>query len=507
MRSKKLHIIHTNDFHSHFEVWPQVAGTIKGLKESFEALQEPYLLVDIGDHMDRSHYLSEGTIGQVNVALLNQLGYNYITIGNNEGITLSKEQLSNLYSVGTNSFKVVLNNLFEENGECPSWLQPQAQCVLNDWKIGIIGTTSNFAQFYHLLGWQTKDPMAVLTQQIQALRQEVDLLILLSHLGLPLDEQIAKELDGLDIVIGAHTHHLINPGRIVKNTLIAQAGKFGQFVGHITVEQRLAEEDGRPKLTAKSRRTSAYLEPQDEKGSSRSFALEAYCIPTVEGRRDQQAIETLEKWQKTAHLHLANEITVLEQDLMINWAQESQLGNLLAESLLRWCDGDVSLVNSGQILGSLSKGKIIQGDLLSICPHPINPCVVELSGRQLWSIMQHAVQKEIENLHIKGFGFRGKILGMMSIDGMRIHYEVDEQGEKRVTDLLINGSAMEKNKIYRVATIDMFTFSPLFPEIQQAKNITYHLPEFIRDLLAARLVQGELSTAKQARWVNIDTNG
>ena len=58
---------------------------------------EACYIFDIGDHVDRSHPFTEGTKGKGNINLLNEAGYDAVTIGNNEGITMSKEALSSLY--------------------------------------------------------------------------------------------------------------------------------------------------------------------------------------------------------------------------------------------------------------------------------------------------------------------------------------------------------------------------------------------------------------------------
>lgn len=483
-RSNKLHLIYTNDFHSHFDVWPKVAGTIKRLKEMCESKQEPFLLLDIGDHMDRSHYLTEGTVGQVNVALLNELGYDYVTIGNNEGITFSKDQLSTLYE--NRNFEVILNNLGEANGQSPPWLQHYAKQVINGWRIGIIASTAPFSLFYHLLGWQLQDPGATIKQQLAELREEVDFLILLSHLGLPRDEQLAQEVEGIDLIIGAHTHHVLPVGEVVQDTHITQAGKFGQYVGHVTIE---LSAPSAPNLDA----------------PKTGFKISSNCVSTEHEPEDQQALRTLEAWKGVAKEHLAKQVTVLEQELRIEWHQESELGNLLAESLRRWCQTELSIVNSGQILGSLKKGTVTLEHLLQICPHPINPCTVEISGQEIWSMLQYSLNYDVEHLHIKGFGFRGKILGQLAVDGLHIEYKLDEQKQKKIINILVNEQPIRKNKSYKVATIDMFTFGPIFPEIRNAKNIEYLLPEFIRDILAVRLAQGGLTSAYINRWMKRDS--
>ena len=61
---------------------------------NIEKREKRVYLFDIGDHVDRSHSFTEGTQGKGNIKLLNEAGYDAVTIGNNEGITMSKESLS-----------------------------------------------------------------------------------------------------------------------------------------------------------------------------------------------------------------------------------------------------------------------------------------------------------------------------------------------------------------------------------------------------------------------------
>ena len=75
---------------------------------------ETVLTVDIGDHVDRFHSISEATNGLGNTKLLNEALYDYVTIGNNEGITLAKEHLNRLYDDA--GFEVLVANLFEKEG-------------------------------------------------------------------------------------------------------------------------------------------------------------------------------------------------------------------------------------------------------------------------------------------------------------------------------------------------------------------------------------------------------
>ena len=75
----------------------------------------------------------------------------------------------------------------------------------------------------------------MLPEQVSRLRKEVDLVVLLSHLGLATDRRLAEEIPEIDIILGGHTHHLLEEPERVGQTWLAAAGKFGEHVGHVTI--------------------------------------------------------------------------------------------------------------------------------------------------------------------------------------------------------------------------------------------------------------------------------
>ena len=92
-----IHIFHTNDVHSHFSNWSRMQQFIKQQRAYLKTIGETSYFIDIGDHIDRSDTYTEATLGKGIVKLFNEAGYDAVTIGNNEGITLSHEELSTLY--------------------------------------------------------------------------------------------------------------------------------------------------------------------------------------------------------------------------------------------------------------------------------------------------------------------------------------------------------------------------------------------------------------------------
>ena len=145
------------------------------------------------------------------------------------------------------------------------------------------------------------------------------------------------------------------------------------------------------------------------------------------------------------------------------------------------------MVNAGVLLGPLSKGPVTLKDLHKICPHPINPCRVELEGDALKEIILQAQTEKMEQLEIKGLGFRGKIMGKMIYSGVQIETITLSDGLRHIKSILVNGEQLDPKRIYTVATIDMFTFGRMYPEIRDAKEKRFFMPEMLRDLLIDKL--------------------
>jgi 5'-nucleotidase len=458
--TETIHIYHTNDIHSHFEYWPNIAAFIKKQRKINQAHNEPHLCFDIGDHADLFHPLTEGTNGKGNIALMNQIGYDNATIGNNEGITFSKEALDNLYSNA--KFQVVLSNLKNPDGSQPHWAKPYDLHVLkNGIKVGVLGVTAPFSLYFEMLGWTVQQPMESLSTLVKELRDQVDILILLSHLGFENDCRIAEEMNGIDLILGAHTHHLLKEGSIVNNTFIGQAGRFGQFVGHI-------------KLTYDTKNNALI-----------NTAVE--CVDVAYLDSDEETLRNLQSLTDKAEQKLSESVAAITADLPVSWYKPSPLTKLLAEALREWTEAEIGMVNAGTLLEGLKKGEITRKDLHEICPHPINPCKVQLEGGLLKEIILHSLTEEMINLKVKGLGFRGKVMGIMVYDGVEIEGKVLEDGQFHVRELVVNGRQLEPERTYTIGTIDMFTFGRLYPAIVHAKNKHYFLPEMLRDLLAWKL--------------------
>ncbi|QPC47393.1 bifunctional metallophosphatase/5'-nucleotidase [Mangrovibacillus cuniculi] len=437
---EKVYIYHTNDLRSHFQHWPTIQNFLLNRRKNHQEASEFALFFDIGDFADRSHPFIEGTKG-TGIREMIEATYDAITIGNNEGITFTKNELNAMYENLT--VPVLLNNL-KDNGTLPNWASSyKIFSTNNDVRVGVIGTTAMYETFYALLGWEIEDPIQVIQQSVSELNSQCDVIVLLSHLGIHMDEQIA-ELDlGIDVILGGHTHHILHNGKQVKNTMLAAGGKHGQWIGEIQLE-------------ISSDRKLSSIVPR---------LLDVQNLPYMPG----------EDYELKGEKSLKKPVTIIDNDLEANWFSTSTLSTLIARSMLQHTNTSIGLFNLGTLLVPLKKGEVTSYHIHQLLPHPINYVTVEVTGSELKAIYQKCQDQSLQHFPLKGLGFRGTIMGAFHIEGMG----VGSDGRTLIT----NGNLVRDDSIYTISTLDVFTFGPFFPEIKEAVKKRYYMPEFMRDVL------------------------
>ncbi|WP_422122803.1 bifunctional metallophosphatase/5'-nucleotidase [Planococcus sp. X10-3] len=437
--AETIHIYHTNDLHSHFANWPSIHAFLVGRKRWHEEMGDVCLILDIGDHVDRSHPFSEGTAGKGNVQMLNDAFYDAVTIGNNEGITLSKKELDALYTEA--DFDVILSNLLSEDGERPDWAKPYKIRVTPEGKrIGLVGATAEFTPFYERLGWQVTAARESILQSVEEIKAHTDLIVCLSHLGVREDEILAEACPEIDLILGAHTHHIFHDGKQIGDVLLGAAGKFGAYIGHVIIDEELEKK-------------------------------KAYLIDT---EKLDNPDEHYDRDRRTEGKALLKD-TVFHNDVALKaeWFKESEMAQLFGKAMIEFSRADCALFNAGLFMEDMPHGEVTRYDFHRMLPHPINPCMIELTGAELKEIYLQSMNSDWPQLELKGLGFRGVVFGKMIRTGMELEHH----------QLFINGKRADSDKVYKLITLDMFTFGYFFPEFKRSPK-TYFMPEFIRDVFS-----------------------
>lgn len=452
---EKIRLLHTNDLHSHLENWPKIRRFLDQRKREAVLNNETIVTVDLGDFVDRWHPLTEATSGQANVELMNQIGYDAVTIGNNEGVGSSKDELNHLYDHA--NFDILLANLFDKGTlQMPKWAKTSKIITSRKGtKIGLVALTAPFPLTYNPNGWDIRFPMDLLPELVSELRDKVDILVLMSHLGKNDDRQIAQAFPEIDIILGSHTHHLFETGEVVNGVQLAAAGKFGQYVGDIVLE--VDEEHRLQKSTVRAVPTSSMTEfPEDQ--------------TEIDGYLERG--HTLLKAKKVANI---------PHKLTLGETGEHLLIDATLQAVKERAKTEVSILNTGLFLSSIDQGIVNQDQLHTALPHPMHLIRVTLLGKDVIRLVLEMERNRnfLRNYPIIGMGFRGKIFG-------EIHYSGIEFDEVNRQVRWLGEPVMEESE-YVFATVDHFLFIPFFPTIEIAGTCEFLFPEFIRSVLGDSL--------------------
>lgn len=451
---ERVHIFHTNDIHSHFENWPRISSYLKQQKREVESRHETYISFDIGDACDRVHPLTEATDGKANVRLLNEAGYDAVTIGNNEGLGSSRKELNHLYDEA--NFKVILSNLFDrKSGRRPEWALPFDIIKTGEGhKIGIFGLTANFPTSYAPNGWRVKEPDDIIPEMLEILSPLSDTVILLSHLGIVEDRRIAGLYPMIKIILGAHTHHLLIEGEQVRESLLAAAGRYGEYIGHVELE---LEGNRLKKAKASVQKTQDILSPEDEQQLIAEYA-----------RKGRQLLNE-------------QRVTYVPKNLEANWQEKSELVQIGMEAIQNYAKTDVSILNAGLFMQPLLEGWVTKDELHQVLPHPMRVLRCTLNGENMIRLI-YEMEKNREFLRrfsIKGMGFRGQIFGEICYNG--ISYD------QKTGSVRWRGELIDREKNYTFATVDHFLYVPFFPTIEIKGKNEVLFPYFIREVLGQYL--------------------
>lgn len=434
--SEKIVILHTNDLHSHLERWPKIRRFLVNQRKS--ALREGVttLTFDIGDALDREHALTEASQGQANVALMNQIEYDGVTIGNNEGLGLNHEDLNRLYDDA--NFPVLLGNITDmQTGEIPLWAHSYEIITTPEGHhIGVIGLTAPFELTYPLMGWTPETAESALRRILGKLAGKTDYNILLSHLGLPTDRYLADHFEDLNLILGAHTHHHLPRGEWRNQTLLAAAGRYGEYIGQIGLELNHGKILGAWAETVAT--DTLPVLPKD------AAEINEY---------QQQGINYLKK-QKVGYL---------EQPYQRDVKAPRRLIDLGLATLMERTDTDLSMLSTGMFLTDLPAGEIDQEMLHTMLPHAVHAMRTQLSGRDVIRLMQE-VQKNRNYLlggPVHGMGFRGKKWGEIIWSGLTLTAD---------GNVLVHNEPINLTKKYTIGSLDHYSFFPFFPTLEIAGN-------------------------------------
>jgi len=249
----ELGILHTNDMHGFLERsvrHPELGGyaSVKGLMDSekglFEKSQMPYLVLDGGDFLEGAiFYLPER--GRLLFSLMNEMQYDAVAVGNHDWL-MGASDLDFLLTETPPKFSLLSANLkIPSSGYMglKKYILPYKIFERGGLKIAIIGLSTDESYYkWRFSPVKVRKPLKVAVKLSKQLKKNgVDFVIALTHLGVAVDADLARDTSDIDMIVGAHSHTALLEPFLVKNKVgrtvpIVQAGSHGEFLGRVVLE-------------------------------------------------------------------------------------------------------------------------------------------------------------------------------------------------------------------------------------------------------------------------------
>ena len=257
-KHKQLVILHTNDTHSCILPLKEsladtvIAGRggfirrIAMIKEQRKEHPKNLLLFDSGDFSQGSSYYTMFK-GDVEVGLMNRMGYDAVTIGNHE-FDFGLENMARIFKMA--NFPIVCANYDFTGTVCEGLVKPYVVLKRNGVRIGVFGLGAKLQGLVsgkNCAGVKYLNPAEVTRKMVDILRnqEKCDVVICLSHLGWDIsdysDEELIPDTRGIDIVLGGHSHTFMKEVQYLKNldgkqVADDQNGKHAALVGKLVVD-------------------------------------------------------------------------------------------------------------------------------------------------------------------------------------------------------------------------------------------------------------------------------
>jgi 2',3'-cyclic-nucleotide 2'-phosphodiesterase (5'-nucleotidase family) len=443
----ELTIMHTNDTHAHLDT---VAKRVSAIKQ-VRAESANTLLLDAGDVFSGTLYFNEYE-GLADLEFMNLVGYDAMTFGNHE-FDKGTATLANFVKdaqfpfVSANvDFKKDKNirkyskNKFTskpEDGEIYKGIVKE----INGEKVGIFGLTTAETVDISSPGDDVEftDYIEEAKAAVKAFEKRgINKIIALTHIGLndgggDNDLTLAEAVDGIDVIVGGHTHVKLSEPVFVEAgkepTVIVQANEYGKFLGTLDVKF-------------------------NKNGKVIEYAGELLDINSYS--EDQEAAHILNTKYKPAVDEMKNTVIGTTSVDLVGGnpaarTGETNLGNLITDGMLAKAktinpNTVIAVQNGGGIRTSVNAGDITMAKVLEVMPFGNSLAIMQLTGAEIKEALEHSVKDAP-----KASG------GFLQVSGLKFTYDSSLPAGQRVQSVEVkedgvNYVSLDLNKTYAVAT-------------------------------------------------------
>jgi 2',3'-cyclic-nucleotide 2'-phosphodiesterase (5'-nucleotidase family) len=257
-----------------------------------------------------------------------------------------------------------------------------------------------------------------LPRYIKQLREieKVDLIIVLSHLGYPQELKLAKEVDGIDVLLSGHTHNRLYEAVVVNGSIIIQSGCHGSFVGRLD-------------LKVKNRRVLKFQHKLIDVNESIKPDPKVYSIVN----------KSLDKYRDMLNVVVGKTKT----DLNRNQVMEATMDNFLLEALKEASGEKIAFSNGWRYGAPVEAGPILVNYLWNIIPTNPKISICKITGEELWVMMEENLERTFSCDPYKQMGGYVK-----RCSGLNIYFKIENPEGKRIQEFFVNGKRLNRSKVY-----------------------------------------------------------
>jgi 5'-nucleotidase/UDP-sugar diphosphatase len=429
MKTKKFTILHSNDMHGDFlaedskEKGKLVGGLslLSGYINEVRAQEKNVLFVIAGDMLQGSLIDSEYK-GLSTIEIMNYLAPDVVTLGNHEidyGLShlLFLEKLANFPIVNANLYIKKYNKRL---------MKPHLVLNVDGFDILFTGILTD-----KIIDALKMDKLVGSFVSVEEAAQEVgkicnfyknddiDLTVLLTHIGYESDIELAGLLKpewGVDMIIGGHSHTILEKPAEVNNVLIAQAGVGTNQIGRFDI---LVDDD-----------TNSIVE----------YKWQLIEINDDLAKPDAKLAEFIDSFKKVVDRKYNTIVTKLAVKATHPKREiETSLGNLFADALAQVSESDVVLLGSGSIRVNELGPIVTLKDFMGCFPYDDVFTKFFVKGSYLKKIFNHIMRVENRDGEGECYQVNSKVQATYN------------EKDKKLDSLLICGKPVKNTETYSIA--------------------------------------------------------
>lgn len=352
------------------------------------------------------------------VDLSNHLGIDYAVVGNHEfdfGPDVAAERFAE------SEFEWLLANITRADGTLFPGTSTYALVEWDGTKVGLIGLANDWRDLTSTGDSQYLDYVPVARELVADLQaQGAEVIIALTHAFMDDDRRLAREVDGIDLILGGHDHMITS--EVVNGTTIIKSGSDLRHLGHVRV------------FKMNNTKAISWVNwipldagvPED----ADTLALVNAYEESLSGALDQVIGSTR---------------VVFDTNRSQVRAVETPIGNLIADAQRLVTGADVALTNGGNIRGDRTwdPGDLTGRDILTILPFNNIVVNVKVTGEVLLSALENSVSQLEHNA--------GRFA---QVSGVSFVVERDKPAGSRVSEVMVGGEPLDLAREYVVSIND-----------------------------------------------------